>query len=518
MKKISIFMLTVMLLFGFQTLAFAERQPVGETVVKDNMLFINGNSISAAQLPNAFVYVPVDDLEWYGFDVERKGTDDKRIYIVTRNMKKSVYAGGAASVSEHVGVYTTNAEVYLDSDTPANVFELENGTVMLQSDELAKYGTYDWDSETHTISITLKGSKEVLPFQPFHNAIGADDINEIKYGVIVNNTEKRCADIEYTDLKKWLDTYWDFNYERVIAPMAAFDSSGNYVKLWNEDKSRAYIVYPFGGIIAGKYGNAYKSHGEIKQNYVWYLPIMGNSRNALNSADMKLNFTYFNKVDEVEFKGDKQREFTQNDDIEIPQENLLYTDTASDWAKGEIDRAAACNLMVYDLFEEYTKPVSRLEFCRLAYQLIATEFSPYADSRMGIASAMEQVIAEKNVPVSAANDFSDCSDEYVKTLTAMGIISGMGDGTFAPDATITREQAAAILYRVAEFLGNKTMPAAVNAVYADEDKISDWAKSSVACMNAMGIMNGVSGNEFAPKQIYTAEQAVATMLRMYECN
>ena len=78
--------------------------------------------------------------------------------------------------------------------------------------------------------------------------------------------------------------------------------------------------------------------------------------------------------------------------------------------------------------------------------------------------------------------------------------------------------AAAILYRIAEFLGNKTMPTAVNAVYVDEDKISDWAKSSVACMNAMGIMNGVSGNEFAPKQIYTAEQAVATMLRMYECN
>ena len=37
-------------------------------------------------------------------------------------------------------------------------------------------------------------------------------------------------------------------------------------------------------------------------------------------------------------------------------------------------------------------------------------------------------------------------------------------------------------------------------------------------MNAMGIMNGVSKKEFAPKQTYTVEQAIATMLRLYECN
>lgn len=300
--------------------------------------------------------------------------------------------------------------------------------------------------------------------------------------------------------------------------MAAFDLSGNYVKFWNEDKSQAYIVYSSGGIVAGKYGESYESHGIIKQNYVWYLPVFSNSRGVLNSADTKLNFTYFREIDEVEFKGHKQREFTPNDDIEIPQDNLLYTDTASDWAKSEIDKAAACNLMIYDLFEEYTKPISRLDFCILAYQLIATEFSPYTDSRMGISLTMEQVLSEKQVVISTANDFSDCSDGRVKTLTAMGIINGMGDGTFAPDEFITREQAATILYRVAEFLGNKAIPTATKISYTDENEISDWAKSSVACMNAMGIMNGVSKKEFAPKQTYTVEQAIATMLRLYECN
>ena len=114
--------------------------------------------------------------------------------------------------------------------------------------------------------------------------------------------------------------------------------------------------------------------------------------------------------------------------------------------------------------------------------------------------------------------FSDCEDDKINFLSGAGIIYGMGDGTFAPDESITREQASTILYRTAEFLGNKTMPTAIKMVYTDESEISDWAKPSVACMNAMGIMNGVSKKEFAPKQTYTVEQAIATMLRLYECN
>lgn len=42
-------------------------------------------------------------------------------------------------------------------------------------------------------------------------------------------------------------------------------------------------------------------------------------------------------------------------------------------------------------------------------------------------------------------------------MAAAGIVQGMDDGSFAPDKSITREEAAAILYRMAEFLGNKTI-------------------------------------------------------------
>ncbi len=515
-KWLGYLLIFAMSISGLQISAFADREFVGETVLKNNMLFINGNSIQAAQLPNEFVYLRVDDLEGYGFDVEYEHTEDKKIYRLTFNGEKGIRPMKTPELNGKVKVYTTNAQVYIDSDIPANVFELENGTVLVQSDEFAKYGTYKWDADNHTISINLKNNRELLPYMSFQNAIGIDDINDIKYGVIVDKNTNECADIDYEDLRKWLDVYWDFTYDRVVAPASAFSPLNEYIKLWNEDKSKSYVVYFNGGVIVGGYGEPCQSHGEIKRNYIWYLPYIGNGRNALYIAYTGLRNTYFDRVDGVEYKGGNKREFTLEDDIEIPQGNLLITDNASLWAVSEIERAAACNLMVYELSDKYMQPITRYEFCKLIYRLVATEFEPDSDSRMGVGSVIQNVLTERGIFDKIT--FSDCSYSEVEDLAAMGIIEGMGDGTFLPDEFITREQAATLLCRAAEFLGNKTIPTAVyDENYSDTELISDWALSSVAVMKEMGIMQGVSETEFAPKQKYTAEQAIVTMLRLYEC-
>lgn len=94
MKKILLFFLIFILgITNFQIYSLAAEQYVGETVIKDNVLYIDGNSIPAAQLPNGFVYVRVDDLDDYGFDVymslwgESKDSV-KKIYTVKRNEKR----------------------------------------------------------------------------------------------------------------------------------------------------------------------------------------------------------------------------------------------------------------------------------------------------------------------------------------------------------------------------------------------------------------------------------------------
>lgn len=51
--------------------------------------------------------------------------------------------------------------------------------------------------------------------------------------------------------------------------------------------------------------------------------------------------------------------------------------------------------------------------------------------------------------------------------------------------------------------------------YADTSEISNWARESACQMFSANIMNGVGENKFAPKDNYTKEQAIVTMLRLY---
>lgn len=517
MKKVMFILITIILL-SFTTVAFAEREYVGQTTVKDNMLFINGNSIPAAQLPNGFVYLPVEALEYYGFDVSYNETNGCKEYHINRNgaaLFNPDFTYKAEHYSKNSKVYEANAKVYIDSTTPANIYELENGTVLVQSDELAKYGTYLWNAETGTIDINFSGDNLLPAGQPFHNVLEINDINEIESGVIVGNNGK-CADIEIDDLQKWLNVYWNFApFDRVIGPYDAHANREYYIKLWTKDKTKSYVVYSNSSVLVGGYGEPCNSHGELKKNYIWYLPYIGNGRNALYTANNTLFQKYLNEHSETFVN--KLRDKEVADSATLPENNLLITDGASSWAKPEIQKAASCNLLPYELTERYTQSITRKEFCELIYRLIATEFSPQSDSRQGQWYAIDNVIAERQLTTDFNSaSFSDCSDEKTKFLAAAGIVNGMGDGTFSPDTSITREQAATILLRTAEFLGNKTIPTSVITDYSDELEISDWAKSAVSCVSAMKIMNGVSDSEFSPKGSYTIEQAIATMLRLYE--
>ena len=94
------------------------------------------------------------------------------------------------------------------------------------------------------------------------------------------------------------------------------------------------------------------------------------------------------------------------------------------------------------------------------------------------------------------------------------IINGKTETEFAPNDLLTREEAAVILNRMV----NKTIPVPVTEMYFnfdDESSISGWASDSIQVMCNMGVMNGVGNNKFAPKETYTTEQAIATIVRVY---
>lgn len=392
------------------------------------------------------------------------------------------------------------------------VVPLKNQWLSFNKEGLISY--YYHDGETaHEGVLNLENGemkeKELDALGYFYKVIGQQQKEDIAYATIVY-ADNKAADISDEDLKSFIDVFWNFDYERVIAPNT-YQNTGDiyYIKIWNKEKTKDYIIYPDSGVVVGSYGDPCESHGETKENYVWYLPVVGNGRNALYNAKQTLWHNY----------KDKTRDITDADKLSVPTNNILPLDDASDWAKPEIQKAAACNLLPYELTDKYQSNITRKEFCDLIYRLVATEFSPDSDSRMGQWSAIDSVIYERQLTDKVNSvSFSDCEDDKIKFLSGAGIIYGMGDGTFAPDESITREQASTILYRTAEFLGNKSIIGPHNVVYYyDEGEVSDWAINAVRIMKDMGIMKGVTESSFEPKGKYTVEQAIATMVRLYEC-
>lgn len=113
--------------------------------------------------------------------------------------------------------------------------------------------------------------------------------------------------------------------------------------------------------------------------------------------------------------------------------------------------------------------------------------------------------------------FSDYYDSSVRAAAKLGFITGYEDGTFRPYDFITREQAATILGRMYRALGGNTPDITADASpYADDNALSDWARSDIYTMREIGIMKGGEFNQFNPSEGYTGEQAIVTMERLYQ--
>ena len=88
------------------------------------------------------------------------------------------------------------------------------------------------------------------------------------------------------------------------------------------------------------------------------------------------------------------------------------------------------------------------------------------------------------------------------------IMSGYTDRTFGPDDPITREQLAAILWRYAG------SPAAeAGTAYTDEVSIASWAVTAVDWAQAYGFINGMTDGSFRPDGRATRAQVAAILMR-----
>jgi len=109
--------------------------------------------------------------------------------------------------------------------------------------------------------------------------------------------------------------------------------------------------------------------------------------------------------------------------------------------------------------------------------------------------------------------------DAIKTAVDYGIIKGYTDGTFKPNATITREEAMVMYNRamsVTKLVGSDT-----NRInnYTDYALVSGWAKENVKQVIAAKVFNGVNSTTLAPKAtLTTAEAATAVRNLLVQSN
>ncbi len=147
-------------------------------------------------------------------------------------------------------------------------------------------------------------------------------------------------------------------------------------------------------------------------------------------------------------------------------------------------------------------------------------FAPDADVTRAEFAAL--VVRSLGLSITAGVSFDDVSadawySEEVATATAAGLIVGYEDGTFRPNAKISRAELASLVVRAMAYAGGDTSITAAeqsNALkgFTDSSEAA-WATKDLAVAIDAGIVYGVGNNKLAPSATATRAEAAAMLSR-----
>ncbi len=184
----------------------------------------------------------------------------------------------------------------------------------------------------------------------------------------------------------------------------------------------------------------------------------------------------------------------------LAENTVVFNDISGHWAEGNIIYAAA---------REIFSGVSENTFAPDNYMTRAM-FVTVLGRLAGVSADMNR-----------ASEFADVAAKqwytpYVSWAAANGIVEGYGNGMFGPDDLVTREQMCAIITRYLTALGYEITAKIDEINFADNDKISDWAKASVTYCQTRELIVGKENNCFAPQDNSTRAEAATILRRLIE--
>ncbi|NOV00650.1 S-layer homology domain-containing protein [Paenibacillus planticolens] len=167
------------------------------------------------------------------------------------------------------------------------------------------------------------------------------------------------------------------------------------------------------------------------------------------------------------------------------------------WAKGSIEALAAreiINGVGGGLFAPHAK-VTRAEFIQM------------------IINAFDLVDSNADAKFSDVHE-NDWYFQAVASAQKLGIVQGYEDGSFGVNREITRQEMAMMAYRALVVAEKQLKKTVAPASFADNEKISAFAREAVSILQEAGIINGMDEHNFAPELDATRAQAATIIYRI----
>lgn len=154
----------------------------------------------------------------------------------------------------------------------------------------------------------------------------------------------------------------------------------------------------------------------------------------------------------------------------------------------------------------------------------ATTFAPNGTLTRAMVVAILYRLEYSPTPGCTPAEFSDVPESawfapYVTWAASWGIVEGVGGGRFAPNASVTREQFAVMLYRFTDGIScaygiDMSVPASFTLdQFTDSGQISAWARDAMRWVAYHEIVTGTTATTITPGGTATRAQCAAMIVR-----
>lgn len=468
-------------------------------------------------------------------------TDGTDLNYDFKNMTTLVMdVNNAEKIADYVGRHSTLREIWLSPES--NALDFVGAMTMAQWNSIKEMYEYEYRSDVpiltgeSTLFVSESGAQQIREWRdeggytqaPFTVRIysGNDVVAAQKAGA--SATKSFCTKHKFTGQIRTADRICHFGdcghvrtYYYSCAYCGVCEYDPNHVDFdqslrANHPEILQILQWSAQAIMNGEYefetanDAAYIGVNDLGE-HVWWLTCRtcGRSYNYdmlhVNTMDQKLegatNRTF------AEYQAQQKASIAEYNAEALASIVTVFPDTfvlplksdakMSSWAQSDVNLALNDYLLDTALLgSDYTKSITRLQFCSIAVRLAET------------------LIGEELTP-APANTFTDTNNPYILKAYAAGITSGKGAAgkAFCPDDTLNRQEMATFIYRTLRYVEQNSDYRYTDydsklSNYTDAGQIKSWATEPMAFMNALDLIKGTSDTILNPNGTCTIEQAI----------